>query len=273
MLGSLVVFVRVNHALYGGPTPYAADVPGETATDAEFPMRLPRPPAAAGRPVAGPRLRAAALGAACSRSRSSAAWLLWRSRRERVAAAVPQRREVEVAAALLLAVCAGAGRWWRRFGAPTMFGFWFPGRHLVAALPAAAALAAWGLRHAPRAGAVLGALTLVASVWLLVELWTGAVDGWVAPRSSAPWGPLEAVFPLYGTGSVWAAVVGGVAVAALLALGRARVAARRASWRQTAGHDAAGVLAVAHERRAGARGGGSRSAPRAGRSPSGAGRA
>jgi hypothetical protein len=228
MLGSVVVYVRVNLALYDGPTPYAAGGGGGT----DFPLGyLDRAERLAGLWLDrdygllrwAPVLALAFL----------AAWLLWRSRRERVATALPQRREAELAAALLLAVCAAQVAV-AAFGAPTMFGFWFPGRHLAAALPAAAALAAWGLRHAPRAGAVLGALTLAASAWLLVELWTGAVDGWVAPDSSAPWGPLEAAFPRYATGSVWAWVVAGAVAAGLLALaGREWRAAR--SWRQTAG--------------------------------------
>ena len=42
------------------------------------------------------------------------------------------------------------------------------GPHLIPAFPAAGALIAWGLRHAPRVGAVLGALTLAISAWQLV---------------------------------------------------------------------------------------------------------
>ena len=34
------------------------------------------------------------------------------------------------------------------FLAPTMFGFWFPPRHLLAALALAVPLVAWGLRRA-----------------------------------------------------------------------------------------------------------------------------
>ena len=233
MIGSLVVYITVNEGLYGGLTPYAADVPGQTATDAAFPLgyleRLPR--------LAGlwldrdygllrwaPVLALAGVGA----------WVLWRSRRERVAAAIPARREVEVAGALLLAVCVGQVVV-AAFGAPTMFGFWFPGRHLVAALPVAAALVALALRHAPRAGAVLGALTLLASGWLLVDLATGAPGGWVAPDSSAPWGPLERVLPVYGVGSPWADAVAVVAALALAGLAGREWWRWRTSSRATAG--------------------------------------
>ena len=215
IFGSLVVYVTVNDILYGGFTPYAADDPGQTATDAAFPLgyaeRLPRLAALWIDREYGLLRWAPVLALAFW-----AIWLLWRSRRERLASVLPERLTVEITAALLLAVCAGQVVV-AAFGAPTMFGFWFPGRHLVAALPCAAALAAWGLRHAPRpVGFVLGALTVVASVWLVIGLRTGAVGGWVDGDSPAPWGPAEAAFPLYGVGSVWADAV---AVAAAVALG------------------------------------------------------
>ena len=233
IFASLVAYVTVNDVLYGGFTPYAADDPGQTATDAAFPVgyleRLPR--------LAGlwidreyGLLRWAPVFALCF----VAAWVLWRSRRERVADAIPARLDVEIAAALLLAACGGQVVV-AAFGAPTMFGFWFPGRHLVAALPCAAALAAWGLRHAPRAGAVLGALTLASSVWLLIDLRTGAVAGWVAPDSAAPWGPLEAAFPLYGVGSAWADAAAVAAAVALVALAGREWRRWRISSRATAG--------------------------------------
>jgi hypothetical protein len=38
----------------------------------------------------------------------------------------------------------------------------------VPALPVSAALVAWGLRHAPRVGALLGAATLALSAWLFI---------------------------------------------------------------------------------------------------------
>ena len=105
------------------------------------------------------------------------------------------------------------------FAAPAAQGPWFPGRQLVAALPAAAALAAWGLRRAPRTGAVLGALTLLASAWLVGGLAAGSVGGWIdAPASTAPWGPAERLLPLYAGDSAWPAVAGAALAAALLAL-------------------------------------------------------
>jgi hypothetical protein len=82
------------------------------------------------------------------------------------------------------------------FLAPTMFGFWFPTRHLVAALPLAVPLLAWGLRHAPRMGTALAALTVAASVWLYIDVrWAGG--SFVGERPDAPWGPLEGLFPSF----------------------------------------------------------------------------
>ena len=83
-----------------------------------------------------------------------------------------------------------------------MFGFWFPGRHVVAALPLAIPLVAIGLRHAPRVGSVLALVGLAASVWLYVDVRFGS-GGLVAGRPDAPFGPLQAIFPLFGRGSTY----------------------------------------------------------------------
>jgi hypothetical protein len=226
MFGSLLFYVALNEGLYGGRTPDAA---GGTGTGADFPFgyleRLPR--------LAGlwlDRDYGAVRWAPVLALAFFAGWLLWRSWRERVAQALPERRDAEIAAAAALLVCAGVVAV-AAVGAPTMFGFWFPGRYLVVGLPVAAALCAWGLRHAPRAGAALGALTMLASVWLLIDLWTGAVDGWADPSSRAPWGPLHALFPRFaGSGSVWADVVSIALAVALLGL----VAREWLTWRRRA---------------------------------------
>jgi hypothetical protein len=97
-----------------------------------------------------------------------ALWLLWRSRRDRLAVAVFDQVDVEVGAAFL-ALVAGAVVLVAAFLAPSLDGAWYPARQLVPALPLLAALCAWGLRFTPRVGAVLAALTLAASVVALVR--------------------------------------------------------------------------------------------------------
>src|SRR5207248_11362560 len=125
-----------------------------------------------------------------------AAWLRWRSRRDRVARAVPPQRDVDVTAMLLVLV-AGSMALVAVIAAPTIAGEWFPGRQLVAALPAAAALSAWGLRHAPRLGGALCALTAIAGAWLFVALRSG-YRTWARPPHAIPWGPLDTQFPRFG---------------------------------------------------------------------------
>ena len=64
------------------------------------------------------------------------------------------------------------------FAAPSIAGEWFAGRQLAAGLPMAAALCAWGMRHAPRTGLALAALTLAASLWLVLAFAFGDAAGW-----------------------------------------------------------------------------------------------
>jgi polyferredoxin len=56
---------------------------------------------------------------------------------------------------------------------------------------------AWGLRHAPRVGLVLGAVTLLGSV--------GVIAGGEWAGSDAPWWPALGAFPVEG--SAWADAV------------------------------------------------------------------
>jgi drug/metabolite transporter (DMT)-like permease len=84
------------------------------------------------------------------------------------------------------------------FLAPSLTEEAFPGRELVPALPVAAALSAWGLRHAPRIGGALVAVTLAASLWLLAA---ARVDG------DASLAPPEGALPWAGLGLVVAAAV------------------------------------------------------------------
>ncbi len=143
------------------------------------------------------------------------AWLLWRSRRERVARAVPEQADRDAAAGLLCAAVL-AQILTAAFLAPFLAGPWFAGRQAVATLPLLGALAAWGLRHAPRVGTVLAAFTLAGSVWLYLALRLGD-DRLVHPTTDAPWGPLEPLLPRSGT--PYADVVALAALAALAALG------------------------------------------------------
>jgi hypothetical protein len=208
-LTSLVTWVSFNHGAYGGFSPFAALPGGATATGADTAAaHVDRADRLVGlwldRDVGllrwAPFLALAGAGA----------WMLRRSRRERVARAVPQRAEAEAAAGLLCAACA-AQLLVAALLAPLMFGPWFGGRQLVAALPLLAALAAWGLQRAPRTGTVLGALTLGGSAWLCGSLALSG-DHWIAPAADAPWGPLEDVLPSWaGSGAYAAAVTGAVA--------------------------------------------------------------
>lgn len=206
-LFSIAFYVGVNESLYGGPTPYSADLEGETATDAGFPLGyLER----SYRVVALLTDRDYGLlrWAPVFLLALGGIWLLWRTRREHLAAALPSHRATEQAAALCAAVVAaqfavGA------FLAPTMFGFWFPGRHILTGLVLAVPLIAWGLRHAPRLGTALAALGVAASLWVWLDVRLGD-GGLVGPLPDAPWGPLLNAFPLYGESPwpyAWAAVV------------------------------------------------------------------
>jgi hypothetical protein len=172
LLGSLVFYARINEALYGGPVPGSARV-GGGAGIGDIPGRLIHLLGVWLDPVAGLLRWTPVLALAFF-----AAWLLWRSRREHVAAAIAERREAERAAELLLAV--GAGAWvGAALGTASVDGPWFPGLPMAAALPVCGALVSWGLRHARAVGAVLGALTLALSVYVLADLWIGPAEGWL----------------------------------------------------------------------------------------------
>jgi hypothetical protein len=171
MLGSLVFYARLNETLFGGPLPSAAAAaPAEDA--AGIAGRAPNLLGLWLDPEAGllrwaPVLALTFVGA----------WLLARSRREHVAAAIPARREAERVAELLVAT---VGAQWliAAFTVEDPDGAWFPGLPLFAAVPAMAALTAWGLRHARVVGAVLAAVTLALSAWVLGDA-LGGTEGWL----------------------------------------------------------------------------------------------
>jgi hypothetical protein len=223
-LFGLAVLVGLNEALYGGPTPYSAGAPatgiGAPADVAERSYRL----------VAlfidrdYGLLRWAPVFALAF----AGAWWLWRSRRDHLARLLTGMRDVELAAGLCAAVL-GVQLLVATFLAPTMFGPWFPARQLVAALPLAVPLVAWGLRHAPRLGGALSLLTLAASAWLYVDVRAGGGE-LVADRPDAPFGPLTDLLPAFGDGSDWPYWLAGAIAAALAALvAREAVIGRRSA--------------------------------------------
>jgi len=214
LLFSAVMFVTINDQLFGGFTPTVADVPGRGIDDLGLSDAADRAPRLVGLWL--DRTYGLLRWAPVLALAFFALWLLWRSRRDLLARALPEHRDVEVAATLCALVCASQV-FVAAFVAPTMFGFWFPGRYLVTALPIAVALVAWGLRHAPRTGAVLAALTLITSVWWYAELRIGG-DAIVGPASRAPLGPLDGALPLFGAGSAGATVAIAIVGAALAAL-------------------------------------------------------
>jgi hypothetical protein len=111
------------------------------------------------------------------------AYLLVRSRRERLSRLIPDRREAEVAAALTgVSVLALAGA--AAFGSVTP----------AAGLPFAAALGAWALRRWPKVGALLGFLTLAGSVWITVQLAANDTSAWLDPDA---FGPIADIFPSF----------------------------------------------------------------------------
>ena len=127
-LFSVALYVGINEALYGGVTPYDADNPGESATDASFP---------GGYANRAYRLVALFLDRNYGLLRwapvfalaFAGLWWLWRSHREHLSRALTGVRDTELTAGLC-AVALAAQLFVAAFLAPTMFGFWFPPRHL-----------------------------------------------------------------------------------------------------------------------------------------------
>ena len=231
LLFSGIAYITVNERLYGGLTPEGAVRPGDPPTGAESAVEyLER----------SHRLVALWLDGGYGALRWApfaalafyALYLVWRSRRDRLSVALPGQRDVEIAALLCAVVCA-AQVLVAAFLAPEIFGFFFPGRHLIAALPVAAALCAWGLRHAPRVGGALAAVTLVTSAWLYAELRI-AGEGWIGPQSAAPLGPLEDLLPRFAQTTPWTtAVIAGVVAGIVVLVVRQWVAVSSRGRRTT----------------------------------------
>jgi hypothetical protein len=215
---SVALYVGVNEGLYGGGTPYSAAAAGESGVDVAFPEAF-----------LGRAYRAVALF--IDREYGVARWApvlalaaigaigLWRERRSGLAFAIPGLL-AEESAALLTAAAALAQLVVAIFLAPTMFGFWFPGRLALPAMLLAVPLVALGIRRAPRIGALLALVGVAGSVWLYLDVRIGA-GGLASNVPDAPWGPLERAFPLFERGSTYPFVLAGVlALVALAVLAR-----------------------------------------------------
>jgi hypothetical protein len=184
-LFSGVLYISINDRLYGGLTPYAVLPAGESATGAhglaEHLERWPRLLWLWVGPPQGLLLWApvCALGFV-------ALWLLARSRREGLTRVVPDQVDVEVTAGFLVTVI-GAAVLVAVFLAPTIAGPRFAGHQLVAVLPLIGALCSWGLRRFPRTGALLAALSVALTVWVLVAPRVDGDTGVAPPQGALPW--------------------------------------------------------------------------------------
>jgi hypothetical protein len=162
VLCSAVVYITISDRLFGGLTPH--DVARDGATGASgVAEHLERAPRLATAWVGEQGL---ALWAPFVALAGVALWRLWRSRRERLSVAVYDQVDVEVAA-MFYALIVVAVWLTAAFAAPSLGGggrAWADARHMVPALAPLAALSAWGWRFAPRAGTVLAALTVGATV-------------------------------------------------------------------------------------------------------------
>ena len=177
---SLAFWAAMNQALYGGPTPYTAGLPGRGPTGAEgLPDHLERAPRLVSLfvdPGLGLLRWAPVLVLAFG-----GLFLLARSYRAGLARGLPGVREIERAAGLCAAV-AGTQLLVAVFLAPSIAGGAFPPRHLVAIVPLLVPLVAWSLRHLPRAGTALAALTVAVSLWLVLD--TAFGDGSLLPSAA-----------------------------------------------------------------------------------------
>lgn len=225
---SVALYVGVNEGFYGGPTPLSAATGDASGLAVSFPD--------------GYATRAYRLAALwIDRNYGLLRWapvlllafvgglVLWRERRSGLARVLPGLRGDE-AAGLLSGAVVVAQLLVATFASTTMFGFWFPGRYLIAVLPMSIPLVALGLRRAPRVGSVLAVIGGAASVWLYVDVrWGGG--GLVANLPDSPWGPLEPIFPLFARGSTYPFVLAGALGLALTAL----IATDRRARRRPAG--------------------------------------
>ncbi len=208
---SLALLVGLNEALFGGPTPHAADAPGVSATGADSVADY-----------LGRCWRVVALfldrdyglirWAPVTALIFAGGWVLYRSAREQFARAIAGLDE-EHWLARLCGLAALTTLVTAALFVPSLRAG-FPGRALVPVLPLALPLVALGLRQAPRIGGLLALLGLAGSVWLWID--TRGGGGLMSHRPEAPWGPLDQVFPVFN-GGAWPYVLLAAVVAALAA--------------------------------------------------------
>ncbi len=195
LLMSAVVLITVNLRLFGGLVPSAiepSETPGGAAGVADVGEFLERVPALLGTLI-GPEvglLRWAPITALAG----ATLWLLWRSRRDHIARALPARLDIEITAGFL-AVIVLAGLAAAALAAPSIRGPWIVPGDVLVILPAVGALSAWGWRRYPRTGAALAVLTLAGSLWLVLGVHLDGPEGLAPPSGSHPWGGLQGFLP------------------------------------------------------------------------------
>jgi hypothetical protein len=203
LAASLVFYATINDRFYGGLTPRAAGLTALPELPFGYVERLPRLAGLWLDREAG-LLRWAPLLALVF----FAGWLLYRSRRDQLARVAIARREAEACAGLLLGVAGAQLLVVALFSTGNLRGGAFAGLPLVAALPALAALTAWGLRHIPRPlAAVLALFTLGASTYLVLAERGGSLHGWIEVDTRAPWGPPVVLFPDFTGAALWPAIL------------------------------------------------------------------
>jgi hypothetical protein len=194
----LALLVGLNEALFGGPTPHAADVAGTSATGADSVSDY-----------LGRCWRIVALfldqnyglirWAPVAALIFAGVWVLYRSARERLSQAI-SGLDAEFGVARLCGYAALAGAVTAALFIPSLQHGGFPARALVPVLALTLPLVALGLRQSPRIGLVLSLLGVAGSVWLWIDTRSGG--GLLEARPQAPWGPLVHVFPTFH-GGVW----------------------------------------------------------------------
>ena len=187
-LFSVALYVGINEALYGGPTPYAADSPTRR------PPTPRSPPATSSAPTAWWRSSSTATygllrWAPVFLLAFAGLWWLWRSHRDRLARAVADVREIELTGGLCAAVLAPSC-WWPPSSPPPCSA---SGSRPATCWPRCrwrSRSSRSGLRHMPRLGIALGgadARRAASGSTSTCGFFGGSL---VTDRPDAPFGPL-----------------------------------------------------------------------------------